>query len=113
MASLASRCDVDALPIPQAVPSGRTLSSNSFSRHRRRIPAEVGRGLEILGHAIEYLADEHALECRSRRLVRVGQAPQVAAIELLMERNRTLYFSCEVVPTLADRFRLWFGLQRA
>jgi hypothetical protein len=61
----------------------------------------VGRALEILGHAIEYLADEfvHAEGSLS------AQDAQVQAIQLLMATNREVYFSCPEVRTLGDRFR--------
>jgi hypothetical protein len=81
---------------------------------RRRIAPEAGRALEMLGHAIEYLADEFALECRNRgESVARGKHPQVTAIELLMTSNREVYFNCPTVATLGDRLRSWLHLQRA
>ncbi len=81
---------------------------------RRRISPEAGRAIEILGHAIEYLADEHALACvEERQRIGTGKHPQVAAIELLMARNREVYFSCPEVPTLSERLRAWLHVQRA
>jgi hypothetical protein len=71
----------------------------------------------MLGHAIEYLADEHALDC----LIRPERAlagrcnsmhPQIVAIELLKARNREVYFSCPEVMTLGDRLRAWLHVQR-
>jgi len=80
----------------------------------RGITPEAGRAIEMLGHAIEYLADEFALECRSREVsVAVDKHPSVAAIELLMTRNREIYFSCPMVPTLGERLRSLLHLQRA
>jgi hypothetical protein len=71
---------------------------------RRRINARAGRGLELLSHAIEYLADEFALECLSTgTLALQTNHPTLAAIELLKERNRTVYYSCPLVPTLGER----------
>lgn len=66
---------------------------------RRRIDREAGRALEMLGHAIEYLADEYAHRGGS------GSATDgdVQAIQLLMARNREVYFACPVVPTLWER----------
>lgn len=68
---------------------------------RRRIDRESGRALEILGHAIEYLADEYAFAGTS---LSAGDA-QVQAIQMLMAVNRQVYFECPVVPSLGDRFR--------
>ena len=89
-------------------------------KRRRLITPEAGRAIEMLGHAIEYLADEHALGCISRRDkgerqegALGGKHPQVVAIELLMARNREVYFSCPEVPTLGERLRAWLHVQRA
>jgi hypothetical protein len=75
----------------------------------RRITPEAGRAIEMLGHAIEYLGDEFALECRARGVLETGKHPCVSAIELLMARSREIYFSSPVVPTLGER--LWAFLR--
>ena len=81
---------------------------------RRQISPEAGRAIEMLGHAIEYLSDEFALECMSHKGgYRDGQHPQVEAIEMLMARNREVYFSCPEVPTLGERLRSLLKLQGA
>jgi hypothetical protein len=77
---------------------------------RRRITPEAGRGLEILGHALDYLTDEFALEgCRFRE-----DCGRLQAIELLTSLNRQIYFACDVQPTFRERaqglFRRLFGL---
>jgi len=89
-------------------------------KRRRLITPEAGRAIEMLGHAIEYLADEHALACISRRVRGERQEgwptekhPQVVAIELLMARNREVYFSCPELPTLGERLRAMLKAQRA
>jgi hypothetical protein len=70
-----------------------------------------GRAIEMLGHAIEYLGDEHALDCIERISVPVqGIDPRVLAIQLLMSRNREIYLNCPVQPTLTDRIRSFLGL---
>ena len=101
---------------------GSTLFSGSISRdaaaersafRTRRITPEAGRAIEMLGHAIEYLADEFALECRSRDFMPAGKHARVAAIELLMARNREIYFSCPTVPTLGEKLRSLLRLQNA
>ena len=70
----------------------------------RRISPRAGRALEMLGHAIEYLADEFA---HQRKQVSIDD-PQVQAIQLLMGLNRQIYFQCPVVPTLGERIRNFF-----
>src|SRR5580698_7981360 len=61
-------------------------------RRRRRMSREAGRAIEMLAHAIEYLADEFSLECMTGQ-ARSAQAvpPQIEAIHLLMELNREIY----------------------
>ena len=56
---------------------------------RRHISPEAGRALEILGHAIEYLADEFI---RSGESVSADNG-QVESIQLLMGINRQIYFA--------------------
>jgi hypothetical protein len=70
-------------------------------RRHRRINPEAGRALEILGHAIEYLADEYVYKGKSFS----ASDPQVRAIQLLMALSRQIYFECPVVPTLAEQLR--------
>jgi hypothetical protein len=75
---------------------------------------EAGRAIEMLGHAIEYLSDEFALECMSRKGEPVvGVHPQIEAIQLLMARNREVYFSCPELPTVGERLRSLLCVQRA
>ena len=78
-------------------------------RRRRRISPECGRALEILGHAIEYLADEHIFEGGQFRL----SDPRVQAVLMLMERNREIFLACPEIPSLGDRFRKWLGISEA
>ena len=80
---------------------------------RRRISPVAGRAIGMLGHAIEYLADEFALECRTRDASSARKHGCVQAIELLMARNREIYLSCPVVPSMAERLRAFLHLQRA
>jgi hypothetical protein len=76
---------------------------------RRQIDRETGRALEILGHAIEYLADEYANEGRA-----CGSGDgEVQAIQLMMARNREIYMACPVEPTLWERCRDWLGKRAA
>lgn len=96
------------------VPAVCSPATVCTSFRRRRITPEAGRAIEMLGHAIEYLADEFALECRSREdQVTAGKHPRIAAIELLMTRNREIYFSCPTAPTFGERLRSLLHLQSA
>jgi hypothetical protein len=72
---------------------------------RRHISPQSGRALEILGHAIEYLADEFTQQAGTSW---VANDPDIQAVHILMEANRSVYFDCPTVPTLRERFRdLW------
>src|ERR1700722_13389702 len=64
---------------------------------RRRLSQQGGRALEILGHAIEYLADEYANDLTDKGPL--GSAdPRVAAIQILKELNRAVYYSDTETP---------------
>ena len=76
------------------------------AHHRRRISPEAGHALEILGHAIEYLADEYVNEGGSFS----AHDPRLKAVQLLMARNREIYFACPEVPPISDRLRSWLHL---
>lgn len=75
------------------------------AKRRRRISPEAGQALEILGHAIEYLADEYAHEGRMNSV----HDGELEAIQLLMARNREIYMACPLVPTLWERCRELLG----
>jgi hypothetical protein len=63
--------------------------------------------LEILGHAIEYLADEYAVDTSDKGPL--GNAdPRVEAIQILKSMNRAVYFSGIEVQPLWQRVRRWF-----
>jgi len=68
----------------------------------------------MLGHAIEYLADEFSLECMSRQeQLAAGMHPKVVAIEILKACNRAAYLNCPEIPTLTERLRMWLHWERA
>ena len=69
---------------------------------RRRTTAEAGFALEILGHAIEYLADEYVHHAGLLPSIHSGD-PRVEAIQLLMAANRQVYFACPLAPSLYER----------
>jgi hypothetical protein len=75
---------------------------------RRRLSPEGGRALEILGHAIEYLADEYANDLADKGPL--GSAdPRVAAIQILKGLNRTIYRSGTEVEPAFGRVKRWLG----
>lgn len=66
---------------------------------RRRISPDAGRGLEKLGHAIEYLTDEFVRDgCRFTE-----DHGRVQAIRVLLSLNRQIYFACGVEPTFREK----------
>ncbi len=88
-----------SFPIPVHTSAG--VASETRANRRRRITPQAGHALEILGHAIEYLADE---------LVNDGAElsahnERVQAVQLLMALNRQVYFECPVAPTFGERCR--------
>jgi hypothetical protein len=100
------------------LPSTRIAPRPCANRQRRRqISPSTGKALEILGHAIEYLADEVAHEAGTLGLLE-PEDPRFESIQILMAANRTLYYGCPVVPDFRDRISdfwsrrmssFWFG----
>lgn len=68
---------------------------------RRRITPEAGKALELLAHALEYLADDYAITCEGKPCL----INHLEAIEVLMELNRRVYFDCPPVNSAAMRCR--------
>jgi hypothetical protein len=77
-----------------AMPTG--MGSHSV---RRRTTAEAGLALEVLGHAIEYLADEYVHEAGLLSFSFPGDS-RVEAIQLLMAANRQVYYACPLMPSI-------------
>jgi hypothetical protein len=71
---------------------------------RRQISQQNGRALEVLGHAIEYVADEFAVQLDTSAPL-TAKNPQVQAMQILMAANRNVYYHCPIAPTLGERFR--------
>ncbi len=82
---------LSASAVPAAIPGNR----------RRKITPEAGHALEMLGHAIEYLTDEFVHNGGSL----AANDPQLEAIQLMMARNRQVYFACPEIPTFRERVR--------
>src|SRR6185437_3047542 len=85
------------LPAEASVPEALPV----VSTRRRSVDPASGRALEILGHAIDYLADELGHSGGPA----VSDNPQVEAIQLLMGINRNIYMQCPQVKTFGERFR--------
>ncbi len=95
-------------PTPRTLGSAPRVQPQPFVRCR--LSPERGRALEILGHAIEYLADEYAHDLADKG--RLGNAdPRVAAIQILKGLNRDIYFFGTQVQLQAQpmtgRVRRW------
>ena len=89
--ALVARTDVNA------------MATGTGSRSvRRRTTPEAGFALEILGHAIEYLADEYVHEAGLFPRVHSND-PRVQAIQVLMAANREVYYACPLAPSLYQR----------
>ena len=83
------------------LPAAKTIATPSpLARQvrRRRIDPQTGRALVILGHAIEYLADEFVYEGGTF----TANRGQVDAIQLLMSLNREIYMSCPEAQTFGQ-----------
>jgi hypothetical protein len=68
-------------------------------KSRRQISPQAGRALEILGHAIQYLADQHAHE---GSLI-VWERAHFEAMSILKNLNRQIYLECPEVPSFDER----------
>jgi hypothetical protein len=68
---------------------------------RRRIDPKTGKALVALGHAIEYLANELVCETGMQKPDR----GQMEAIQLMMAKNRDIYFACPEAPTFWQALR--------
>lgn len=105
MATTAQTGNLISIPAVTGM-SGAAPELTLASHRRRRMSREAGRAIEMLGHAIEYLADEFSVDCMSGRVkVTNGIPPQVTAIQMLMSLNREIYLNCPEIPTLGERMR--------
>jgi hypothetical protein len=75
---------------------------------RRQLSRESSRALEILGHAIEYLADEYAVDTADKGPL--GNAdPRIEAIQVLKALNRAIYYSGAEAQPVLGWWRRWFS----
>jgi hypothetical protein len=87
-----------SLPLQASV-----IPAANVRARRRSISPQAGHALELLGHAIEYLSDEYVNEGG----LFASRDPRIEAIQLLMARNREIYFACPELPTMGERLRSW------
>ncbi len=88
---------IAGISVPTVAPG--TAAVGREGHRTRQISPEAGHALEILGHAIDYLVDEHVNEGGSFS----GKDPRMEAIQILMARNREIYLACPVAPTMFKR----------
>ena len=74
----------------------------------RYIGREAGRGLEILGHAIDYILDEYL---ERGGLFEMADA-ELEAVEILTALNREIYLACPESRTLAQRWAAFWERRR-
>jgi hypothetical protein len=71
----------------------------------RHITPQAGRAIEILGHAIDYLADELV----DKGTLLSPDDGRIQAIQILMALNREVYFECPIIHTVGERIHAFFG----
>lgn len=71
---------------------------------RRRANMEQGKALEILGHAIEYLADSRMFLYQETSTPGDGEA-----IHILMRLSRNVFAQCDEVVPAGRRLRRWLA----
>lgn len=89
-----------------AFPSRKNQTAKKRTEGRRWISPQNGRAIEILAHAIEYLADEYAVDAEQMGRIDVDD-PKIEAIHRLMAANREVYYSCPRVEPVLRRLARW------
>jgi hypothetical protein len=89
-----------------SLPASSWVDPTSPALARRRVSARAAQGIELLRHAIQYLASEAIRDSIPPAL----QRERMQALKLLMDLNREVYFECPVAPTFAERCRRLFRL---
>lgn len=84
------------------------LEAMRRSSVRRRVSPVSGRALEILGHAIEYLADEYVLKAARTGTLNPDD-PRIDAMYILMSLNREVYYACPEVEPALPRIARWLS----
>jgi hypothetical protein len=92
----------------QAIGNPVPLAPSTAPSIRRALSRESGHALEMLGHAIEYLADEYAANVEHAGPL--GSAdPRVEAIQILKRLNRAVYYSGTEMEPPFRRIRRWLS----
>jgi hypothetical protein len=86
-----------------AVPDSEVARALPY--RRRRITRELGRALERLDHAIEYLTDEYVHQCGSKAVL----TDQVSAVLLLMTLRKLVYMDAPEVRSLGERCKTFLA----
>jgi hypothetical protein len=90
-------------PIRFAVPDSE--AARALPQRRRRIAPDVGRALEKLSHAIEYLTDEHIYQGGWR----AGSRDYDCAVQLLLTLRKQVYLDAPEVGSLSERCRTFLA----
>jgi|SRR5580658_637241 hypothetical protein len=99
----------NGLPISASTSADPLFTPRAYRRH---ISPEAGRALRILGHAIEYLANEFLHDV----IPPSADNERLQAVQLLMSLNREVYSECPEepeAPTFRERCRHLLGSRRA
>jgi hypothetical protein len=77
-------------------------AARSRSVLRRRPSPHQGRGLEVLGHAIEYLIDS-----RTALISEPATKADAEALDILMRLSRCIFFECKEIVPIWRRLKVW------
>ena len=91
------RATLHTTVLSPAAPLPATNTTHRAVRHN--VSPQAGHALEILGHAIEYLADEYVHE----RGFLNADDERMETVQLLVKLNRQVYSECPVLPSIGDR----------
>ena len=92
------------LTTPEELELNRISSVPARLELRRRPTFEQGRGLEILGHALEYLIDS-----RMYLIDEPHTAADNEATKILMSLSRQIFHECADVIPPVQRLRIWLA----
>jgi hypothetical protein len=88
---------------PIAVTDPISITEWRRKNYRRQVPASTSRGLSLIGHAVEYLAEEFLRDS----VPPSAHNERLQAIQLLMDLSQQIYLECPEVPVFAERCRIF------
>ena len=91
----------DGVPPPHIETDVETELKSHSSRRHKTLPVSR-RGLKVLRHATDYLAEEYALNAIEAESLDIAD-PRIEAIQILTE----IYYSCPQAIPLWRRILLW------